>query len=54
MLRMPNTKRYEEGEILPYNVHGETYQLVIERVTIDGYTLRLGNTRVQRSFKTND
>jgi hypothetical protein len=51
ILSMPNGKLYKEGQVLPYRIKDQTYNLVIERVTIDGYTLRLGTTRVQRNFK---
>lgn len=50
LLQMPGGQRIGQGQVFRATVAGEEYEVEVERVTEEGYQLRLGRYRVMGGF----
>jgi hypothetical protein len=54
VLRLGSGQMVDEGHVFAVAIQGERYEVSIESVTADGYTLKLGDARLQHSFTETD
>lgn len=54
MLRMSDGSSMNEGRVIRAKIRGQVYSVVIEKITIDGYTLKLDSARLERTFLDNE
>ncbi len=50
VLRLANGEMLDEGKGFRATIRGREYFIQIERITVDGYVLRLGDAQLERSF----
>lgn len=50
ILQLANGKTIGQGETIGAEIKGRSYEVIIEEVTGNGFTLRLGSAVLQRSF----
>jgi hypothetical protein len=53
ILQFGNGETIEEGESFPAKIRGTTYTVIIEKVTAQGYTLRVGSATADKTFFKN-
>ncbi len=50
LLRLGGGRSIEKGQSFRAEIRGQTYEVTVEDVTSQGYVLRLGSARLERSF----
>lgn len=50
ILRLANGEMMDEGAHFTATIRGSRYDVQVERVSVDGYVLRLGEARLERNF----